>query len=65
MVAVKKQRSQPKALMPFVGNLRQNMPKGIAYQFKYYCELVETAARCVREDKAGYIDNSQSPVLNA
>jgi hypothetical protein len=28
-VAVKKQRRQPKTLMPFVGNTRQNMPKGM------------------------------------
>ncbi|MEP1385487.1 MAG: transposase [Paraglaciecola sp.] len=55
---------QVKALMPFVGNPRQNMPKGIAYSLIDYCELVDTTGRCIREDKAGHIDNHQSPILN-
>jgi hypothetical protein len=42
--------------MPF-----ENMPKGIAYQLKDYCELVVIKGRCIREDKAGYIDTSHSP----
>ncbi|MFT2090092.1 transposase [Paraglaciecola sp. 2405UD69-4] len=54
---------QSKALMPFVGNHRQDMPKGIAYSLIDYCELVDTTGRCIREDKAGYIDNHQSPIL--
>jgi len=28
-------------LMPFVGNPRQNIPKGIDFSLKDYCELVE------------------------
>ena len=39
-LAVKSKQRQPKTLMPFVGNPRQNMPKGIAYQLKDYCELI-------------------------
>ncbi len=54
---------QPQALMPFVGNHRQDMPKGIAYNLIDYCELVDTTGRCIREDKAGHIDNHQSPIL--
>jgi REP element-mobilizing transposase RayT len=61
--AVKNQQHQPKNLMPFVGNLRQDMPKGIAYQLKDYCELVDITGRCIREDKAGYIDSKHSPIL--
>jgi REP element-mobilizing transposase RayT len=61
--AVKNKQPQPKTLMPFVGNLRQNMPKGIAYQLKDYCELVDITGRCIREDKAGYIEDHQSPIL--
>jgi hypothetical protein len=60
---VKNKQQQPKTLMPFVGNPRQNMPKGIAYQLKDYCELVDITGRCIREDKAGYIEDHQSPIL--
>jgi REP element-mobilizing transposase RayT len=61
--AIKQSRTQPHTLMSFVGNHRQNMPKGIAYHLKDYCELVDTTGRCMREGKAGYIDSSQSPIL--
>ena len=61
--AIKNKQQQPKNLMPFVGNLRQNIPKGIAYSLKDYCELVETTGRCIIDDKTGYIDKCQSPIL--
>lgn len=61
--AVKKGLPQPDTLMSFVGNPRQDMPKGIAYHLKDYCELVDLTGRCIREDKAGHIDSSQSPIL--
>ena len=61
--AVKNKLRQPKSLMSFVGNPRQNMPKGIAYHLKDYCELVDTTGQCIREGKAEHIDNSQSPIL--
>jgi len=54
---------QPKKLMPFVGNPRQDMPKGIAYNLIDYCELVDCTGRCIREDKAGYIEQYQNPIL--
>jgi REP element-mobilizing transposase RayT len=63
MQAMKNKQHQPKTLMAFVGNHRQNMSKGIAYHLKDYCELVDLTGRCIREDKAGYIDSSQSPIL--
>jgi REP element-mobilizing transposase RayT len=50
-------------LMPFVGNPRQNMPKGIAFSLKDYCELVDITGRLMRNDKAGYIDHQQQPIL--
>ena len=62
-LAVKNQEPQPNTLMPFVGNPRQDMPKGIAYHLKDYCELVDTTGRCIRDDKIGYIDSSHSPIL--
>ena len=59
----KNQQSQPCVLMPFVGNPHEKMPKGIAFSLKDYCELLDTTGRCIRDDKAGYIDNTQSPIL--
>ena len=54
---------QPKKLMSFVGDHRQNMPKGIAYSLIDYCELVDATGRCIREDKAGHIEHRHSPIL--
>jgi hypothetical protein len=54
---------QPKNLMRFVGNHRQDMPKGMAHSLIDYCELVVCTGRCIREDKAGYIDQHHSPIL--
>jgi REP element-mobilizing transposase RayT len=61
--AVKNEKRQPTQLMAFVGNPRQDMPKGIAFSLKDYCELLDSTGRCIREDKAGYIDSKQSPIL--
>jgi REP element-mobilizing transposase RayT len=61
--AVQNKHSQPKTLMSFVGNPRQDMPKGIAYHLKDYCELIDTTGRCIREDKTGYINSCHSPIL--
>jgi REP element-mobilizing transposase RayT len=61
--AIKQKKHQPKTLMPFIGNPRQDMPKGIAYSLKDYCELVDCTGRCIRADKAGYIEDTQSPIL--
>jgi REP element-mobilizing transposase RayT len=61
--AAKNQQLQPSVLMPFVSNLRENMSKGIAYSLKDYIKLVDTTGRCIRDDKAGHIDNTHSPIL--
>ena len=60
---IQQQKEQPFYLFPFVGNPRQDMPKGIAFSLKDYCELVGTTGRIIREEKAGHIDDSQSPIL--
>ena len=49
--------------MRFVGNHRQDMPKGMAFSLIDYCELVDCTGRCIREDKAGYIEQQHSPIL--
>ena len=55
---------QPGSLMPFTSHLKQDQPKGIAFSLKDYCELVDCTGRCIREDKAGYITQEQSPILD-
>jgi REP element-mobilizing transposase RayT len=60
---IQQQKEQPFYLFPFVGNPGQDMPKGIAFSLKDYCELVGTTGRIIHEDKAGHIDYSQSPIL--
>ena len=58
-----KQNTASHSLMPFVGNERQNMPKGIALSLKDYCELVDITGKIIRNDKAGHIDQQQQPIL--
>ena len=57
-----KKAKKPKILLPFVGNPRQAMPKGLPFELEDYLELIELTGRCLREDKAGYIEANQ-PVL--
>jgi hypothetical protein len=40
------------------------VPKGMAYSLIDYCELVDCTGRCIREDKAGYIEQHHSPILD-
>jgi len=54
---------QPTTLIPFIGYYRHDMPKGIAYSLKDYCELVDCTGRCIRDDKAGHIEHHNSPIL--
>ncbi|WP_289032183.1 transposase [uncultured Paraglaciecola sp.] len=61
--AIKQNNNQPQQLMPFVGNHKGNMAQGIAFSLKDYCELVDATGRIIREDKRGYINPTQSPIL--
>jgi REP element-mobilizing transposase RayT len=61
--ALKQHQEQPHNLLSFSGNPRENMPKGIAFTLQDYCELVDSTGRIIREDKAGHIDQNQSPIL--
>ncbi|MFT4789884.1 MAG: REP element-mobilizing transposase RayT [Paraglaciecola sp.] len=58
-----KQPSIKNMLMPFVGHPRQDMPKGIPFSLKDYCEIVDITGRVIRDDKAGHIDQQQQPIL--
>ena len=49
--------------MPFVGNEKQDTPKGIAFSLKDYCEIVDITGKIIRNDKAGHIDQQQQPIL--
>ena len=49
--------------MPFVGNPRKEMPKGLAFQLKDYLELIDWTGRCIRDDKRGAISNNLPPIL--
>ena len=50
-------------LMPFVGNPRRDMPKGIAFSLKDYCALVDITASIIRDNKTKEIDHQTQPIL--
>jgi REP element-mobilizing transposase RayT len=56
--------AQPNALLPFVGNERKDMPKGLMFQLKDYLQLVEDTGRLIRSDKKGHISQSSQNILN-
>ncbi|WP_155866762.1 hypothetical protein [Colwellia sp. PAMC 21821] len=51
-------------LMPFVGNPRENMPKGLPFELSDYLQLIELTGRCIREGKPGFIEESLPSILN-
>jgi hypothetical protein len=55
---------QPAELLPFVGNERQDMPKGLMFSVKDYIVLVEDTGRIIREDKRRAISASSQAILN-
>ena len=54
---------QPKSLMPFVGNFRQPMPRGLVFNLIDYIELLDWTGRIIRHDKRGAISDSTPPIL--
>lgn len=58
-----KKAKQPHSLLPFIGNPRKDMPKGLPFELKDYLELIELTGRCIREDKVGYIEAQQPALL--
>ena len=54
---------QPKSLMPFAGNLRQPMPRGLIFNLIDYIELVDWTGRIIRDDKRGAINCRSSDLI--
>lgn len=57
------QSQQAKGLLPFVGNSRANMPKGLPFKLSDYLELVDWTGRILRDDKRGAIPENVPPIL--
>ncbi len=55
---------QPKSLLPFVGNERKDMPKGLLFNAKDYLRLVDDTGRIIRDDKRGAISQSSQQILD-
>jgi hypothetical protein len=58
-----KKPDQPAHLLPFVGNPRHEMPKGLPFNLTDYLELVDWTGRIIREDKRGTIPQNRPPIL--
>jgi len=56
-------QTQPADLLPFVGNLREEMPKGLPFRLTDYLELVDWTGRIIRSDKRGAIPEGTPPIL--
>jgi len=54
---------QPKNLLPFIGNERENQPNGIAFALTDYLELVDDTGRIIRSDKRGAISENSARLL--
>ena len=54
---------QPKSLMPFVGSLRQPIPRGLIFSLIDYIELIDWTGRIIRDGKRGAIDATTPPIL--
>lgn len=55
--------SQPKSLLPFVGNLKQPVPRGLIFSLTDYIELVDWTSRAIRDDKRGATAEGTPPIL--
>ncbi|MGL4449289.1 MAG: transposase [Shewanella sp.] len=54
---------QPNNLLPFIGNERDNQPRGITFELKDYLELVEYTGRLIRNGKRGAITENSAKLL--
>jgi len=56
-------RQQTKGLMPFAGNPRADMPKGLPFRLTDYLELVDWTGRILRADKRGAITANTPEII--
>ncbi len=56
-------RHQDTGLLPFAGNPRENLPKGLPFRLTDYLELVDWTGRQIREGKRGAIDSELPAIL--
>ncbi|MCP3128045.1 transposase [Shewanella sp. KJ2020] len=54
---------QPKNLLSFIDNERDNQPNGIAFLLTDYLQLVEDTGRIIRKDKRGAISETSAKLL--
>lgn len=57
-------RQQAAGLMPFVGNPRTHMPKGLPFRLTDYMALVDWSGRILRDDKRAAIDARHPEILS-
>ncbi|WP_123711490.1 transposase [Sinobacterium caligoides] len=62
-IAVTHKGQQPKELLPFIGNERQQMPKRVCFNLKDYVSLVDQTGRVLRKNKRGCISNNAEDIL--
>ncbi len=55
---------KPSNLLPFTGNVRDDTPIGIPFNFSDYLELVDWTGRAIRDDKRGFIPNGLPSILS-
>ncbi|QQX81056.1 transposase [Shewanella sp. KX20019] len=55
---------QPAKLLPFIGNEKNNQPKGINFSLQDYLILVDETGRIIRDDKRGAISYNAEKILN-
>jgi len=57
-------QQQPKRLLPFAGNPREEMAKGLPFRLTDYLELVDWTGRAILETKRGSIPAQLPPILD-
>ena len=58
-----KQGQQPAELLPFVGNERSELPKGLVFELQDYLRLVDDTGRILRAEKRGSISETSANIL--
>ncbi|MCU7847018.1 MAG: transposase [Candidatus Thiodiazotropha sp. (ex Lucinoma kastoroae)] len=59
----RQQPAQPSHLLPFVGNPRDEMPKGLPFRLSDYLELIDWSGRAILANKRGFIPDNLPPML--